>query len=92
MNRFLELVIAFLLLVSPISILEIYNHFTGGDYLRPWVLTKDEMSRLKVKELLVQNYEQQIAKEESLNNRLAYIEQDMEKSDLAKRERKLFKK
>lgn len=54
-------VLPILLMLSGVGALEIYNHLTCGDEIRPWVMGNEEYSRAKIKEVLVQGQEQTLA-------------------------------
>jgi hypothetical protein len=61
-----------LLILAALGALECFNHFRAGPF-RVWVVTADELSRLTVRELVLQEREQEIAKAEELDIRMGQI-------------------
>lgn len=70
----LRLIFATLIPFAPLGLLETFNHFRGGDEYRPWVLDENAMARLKAREMLMQNYEQ----EQAMAERMEAIARSME--------------
>jgi hypothetical protein len=72
-----------LMIFALLGVVELFNHTRAGPY-RAWLITDDELARLMARELTIQSVEQEMAKGEELDNKMAAIARQQDRDSTRK--------